>query len=376
MEELRALRRQWAGLAIFSLLFFAWFFIILRNSADPGNALRWIMLAGIGLVYLFSRVWLLLGTNHRVNEVNLLPALGLGNTVTILRGVLVAGLAGFLLLPRLTGWQGWLPGAFYTLAAMLDYVDGWLARSRNQATRLGEALDLHVDSLGVLVATLLVVHYGQAPVWYLLVGMARYLFLGGIWLRRKLGRPVYTLPPSLSRRALAGIQMSLLFVLLWPVFTPPATHVAAALFSIPFLFGFTRDWLFASGVLHPSHGVAKSTSWGTTWFPVVLRLSVIVVGGSKCLGSLPNFRIGVDDLQWVFVGAQALTLLLTVLGVAGRSAAILGLGLIGVQQVQTVLVLQDWILMGLFTALLYLGSGKFSLWKPEEPLIYRRAGEK
>jgi len=373
---LKPLQKQWARLAVFSLVFFIWFWAFLASWWQPVYVLRWGVLAGLGLTYMLWMVWRLLNLNHRLSESVLLPTLGLGNSVTIIRGLLVAGLVGFLLTPRPLGWQAWLPGILYTAAALLDYVDGYLARSRNQSTRLGELLDLNIDGIGVLTATLLVVLYRQVPAWYLLVGMARYLFMAGIWVRRRLGRPVYDLPPSLSRRALAGVQMSFLFVLLWPIFSPPATIVAAALFSIPFLTGFTRDWFYVSGVLHPSEDSDLQQSWIARWLPVGLRLGVVVLIIGQMVDRFNALPVsGVSVFGSVWIAADVLVLILIGLGAAGRSAAIIGLCLIGISQISIGITSLQWMLMGVYTALLYLGSGIFSIWKPEDRLIYRRAGE-
>ena len=90
----------------------------------------------------------------------------------------------------------------------------------------------------MLAACLLLIQYGQAPVWYILVGLARYLFVFGLWLRQKMGLTNYPLPPNRIRRGLAGSQMGFIAVILLPVFTPPATLVAATLFMTPFSIAF------------------------------------------------------------------------------------------------------------------------------------------
>ena len=148
----------------------------------------------------------------------LLPSLGWGNRLTLLRGVLVGGMLGFLFLPRPAGLAGLDPGhSVHACQTSADFFDGYVARVTDHATRLGEILDMSFDGLGVLVASVLAVQYGQAPAWYLLVGAARYLFLAGEWLRRRLGRPIYPIPPSLNRRVFAGLQMGFLAAVLLPL---------------------------------------------------------------------------------------------------------------------------------------------------------------
>jgi hypothetical protein len=75
-------------------------------------------------------------------------------------------------------------------------------------------------------------------------------------------------------------------------------------------------------------------------------------------------------------GLELVVALLLLFGAAGRLTAILGLILLGLQQMSAPLSAFQIALAGLFTALLYLGTGGLSLWKPEDRLITRRAGER
>jgi hypothetical protein len=68
-------------------------------------------------------------------------------------------------------------------------------------------------------------------------------------------------------------------------------------------------------------------------------------------------------------------LLAVVLGAAGRASAILALGLLGVQQFYTGFTLGEVVLVALYSAILFTGTGALSLWKPEDWFIYHRAGE-
>ena len=246
-SALASLRLRWVGLAIALTLMVATGFGWLFTAWQPVYAFRWSALAAGVSIYLLSILWQGLPYNYRFDEKRLLPYFGPGNALTLVRGILLAALAGFLFSPLPPRELAWLPGLIYTLAATADQFDGYLARRSKQVTRLGEMLDLSLDGLGVLIASVLVVQYGQVPAWYLLVGLARYLFLAGIWLRRRLGKPVYALPTSSTRRPLAGAQMGFMAVVMWPVFSPPFTYLAATLFAIPFLIGFARDWLMISG---------------------------------------------------------------------------------------------------------------------------------
>ena len=137
-----------------------------------------------------------------------------------------------------------------------------------------------MDSLGVLSVSILSVQFGQVPWWYLPVGLARYIFLGGIWIREKLELPVYELPFSVRRRGFAGLTMGLFFVILYPVFKPPGTHLAAAVFAIYLLGGFIWDWFLTIGWLPPQPGerFLRLQNIVLQYIPIILRGSSLAYG--------------------------------------------------------------------------------------------------
>lgn len=355
-------------------------------------AWRWATLAGLALGYLLWMLWGALKENvlreaEFFQPETLLPYFGAANWISLARGLLIVAVLGFLGSPRPEGWLAWLPGLVYTLAVLFDFVDGYLARRLNQTTRLGEILDMTLDGLGVLAATLLVVKYGQVPAWYLLVGLARYLFLAGLWLRRKLKLPVYEMLPNMARRAQAGLQMGFIFVMLWPIFSPPGTHIAAVFFSLPFFAGFLWDWLTVSGVVNATTGqrLEPLRRLMVSWLPLALRLGVVLLLVAPALAWVTSYQsqarpfIDQGAAELLVAGlatAECLVLLLIATGTAGRIAGILGLCLLGVRQIYFPLNSEQILLAFLFAGMIYFGSGLFSAWKPEDLFIYRRLGER
>lgn len=207
------------------------------------HATRWaIPVLGIAGYELWL-VWNGLVDNHSEGGNIQRTGLGIGNVLTISRGMLIALLSGFLLVSPPTGALRWLPGILYAGSILLDFLDGYLARRTGTTTVLGRTLDVEFDALGLLVAPLLAVRYGQLPLWYLAVGVARYLFVGGIRIRQWRSLPVVPLPPSRVRRVLAVLQMLVVSGSLLPIFQPPLTTVVATVAMIPFLAGFFQDWL-------------------------------------------------------------------------------------------------------------------------------------
>lgn len=175
--------------------------------------------------------------------------LGMANRITLLRGLLIGETAGFLAILPVQASAGllYVPALLYTLAAALDGLDGVVARRQQQTTRLGTELDTALDAFGLVIAPLFAVFTGKLPAVYLLVSVAYYLFQWGIRWRQQRGLPVYGLPPSQVRRYLAGAQMVLVALALWPPLPGAVTQWFGIALMIPLLLGFCRDWLHVSG---------------------------------------------------------------------------------------------------------------------------------
>lgn len=373
--EITRLRQLWRNFSLISLFLLLSGALFLGSAWESRYALRWLALSGPVLAYLLVVFRMGLSYNHRPEEARVLPTLGAGNLMTLGRGVLLAALVGFLFSPRPLGWLAWIPGVLYTLACAADYLDGYLARRSNHATRLGEILDMSFDGVGVFAAATLAVQYGQAPTWYLLIALARYLFLTGMWIRKIFGQPNHPLVPSSARRVLAGLQMGFIAVILWPVMAPPASLFAGTLFGVPFLIGFSLDWLTVSGVLRPS-GTSRrfldtATHWMVNNLPVLLR-GLVLAGLIWMTMQYPQ-QPGLPE--WL-LAVQWFAALLVISGSAGRIFAAAGLILIGIQQVFIPMQAEHYLLAVIYTTLLFIGTGNYSLWKPEDQAVFRRPGER
>lgn len=73
----------------------------------------------------------------------------------------------------------WLSVAIFLIAAMTDWVDGYLARRLNQITELGKFLDPLVDKLLILAPLLPLIKLGQVPAWGVFLILARELTVAG-----------------------------------------------------------------------------------------------------------------------------------------------------------------------------------------------------
>lgn len=155
------------------------------------------------------------------------------------RGLLVALTAGHLRIPEVAA-------PAYAVAVVLDGIDGRVARRFKRETLLGSTLDIEIDAVGILVASLAGIALEKLPPWYLAIGLARYFFVVGIEIRRRTRQPVRDLDPSRLRRLLAGSQMGFLAVALWPQIPEAFSQTAAYPFGAMTLAMFLRDWRFAS----------------------------------------------------------------------------------------------------------------------------------
>ncbi|MGH2581360.1 MAG: CDP-alcohol phosphatidyltransferase family protein [Anaerolineales bacterium] len=366
-RSLLALRRKWLALFVFSLFAISGLSLFVYSHFREPRAIGWGTVSALTLALQMFHLRPLLNLNVSISTRRLAGRFGPGTQLSLLRMLGISMLSGFIGVEKISSGLAWAPFGLYLLANIADLFDGYAARLSGHQTLLGERLDLDLDGRGLLIASILVYQYGRVGWWFLLVGAARYLFMFGSWLRLRRGLRVHKLKENLGRRALAGTQMGLCTALLAPVFSPPETIVAAGLFMIPFLANFSYDWLQVSGGVKRVDSILQRLSGlaglAKHWLPVFLRLvaSAILFQWAALASSFPALQM----LNFLFAFAL-------LLGVAVRILSIAVLIEIGfLSQIQP-----GWALLICCTTLLFLGSGSFSLWRPEDYLIKRRLGER
>ena len=220
---------------------------LLRGLFPSDEMFRWVFHpATIAGCCWAGQLWYV---GHSVNTPQVAGRLiGLANGLTVLRGGLYAVVAGFVVVPSATG-LAWVPAVCYGAGAVLDRMDGAVARTVGQQTELGTRLDMAFDTFGFVAAPLVAVLWGQLPVWYLSISAARYVFLAGVYWRRYQGRPVYDTPDSNLGRYLAGVQMAFITVALVPTAPTSVVWTVAPFVLAPSLLVFGRDLLAISGRL-------------------------------------------------------------------------------------------------------------------------------
>jgi CDP-diacylglycerol--glycerol-3-phosphate 3-phosphatidyltransferase len=253
----KRLQHIWWTAVIYCFCLLSGGFWIFKDDWQNLHGLQGMFQTTIITAYILILLRIGMPLNYHPRQQVLHSNLGYGTWLTITRAMLIAILAGYLFQPWppsriFPGRLSWAPGILYLAASFLDYLDGRVARAQQYETRLGAFLDINLDALGLLIAPLLAVWYGQLPYAYLSVGAAYYLLVFCIWLRKKSSMPVFEIQPRRSARIIAGFQMGFVGIALLPAISSAITTVAAYIFMIPLLAGFAKDWLVASGYRTPN----------------------------------------------------------------------------------------------------------------------------
>jgi len=378
---LRSLERRWLSTACLGVAGLLGGSGLLLGQLGAALTLRWLGAAAVVFGYQLAFVRPRLRLNLRVGETNLPPELGPGNSLSLARGVLLAMLAGFLVVPWPGGALAWAPAALYVAADLADYFDGYLARISRHATRLGEAIDLEFDALGLLAGVGVAIHFGQLPLWFLPFGLARYAFVFGQWILERTGRGSRPLPESVSRRPIAGLTMAFISAALWPVVLPSVATLAAVLFAVPFTFSFGRDGLVVSGLLDPRSDAYIRRRLGFKrvvlhWLPPFMRLALAAALALLTANMLATGSAWGPAAQAILLGVQVVTGACIAVGFVGRLASIGLIAPLALGAYADGLVPLRGVSLGLAIGILILGTGALSLWKPEETMFRRRAGER
>jgi CDP-diacylglycerol--glycerol-3-phosphate 3-phosphatidyltransferase len=100
------------------------------------------------------------------------------NKITLIRIFLVPILLVFLISPH--GWFPTIAATIFLIAAFTDWLDGHLARSTNQVTRLGQLLDPVADKILLTSALVSLVGRQVVPAWIVAIIVCRELAITGL----------------------------------------------------------------------------------------------------------------------------------------------------------------------------------------------------
>ena len=106
----------------------------------------------------------------------------LPNLLTYGRILAIPALVALLFWPR-DDWMRWIALAIYVVAAVTDYLDGWIARAWSQQSAIGRMLDPIADKLLVCALLLMLVADGTIHGWSLwaaIVILCREILVSGL----------------------------------------------------------------------------------------------------------------------------------------------------------------------------------------------------
>lgn len=111
-------------------------------------------------------------------------------------------------------YADWFALVLFVVASVTDYIDGYLARSWGQITRIGQMIDPIADKAMVVIALMVIVGYSSMSPWLVLPAtfiVFREIFVSG--LREFLGQTAGTLSVTRLAKWKTFIQMIALAVL-------------------------------------------------------------------------------------------------------------------------------------------------------------------
>jgi CDP-diacylglycerol---glycerol-3-phosphate 3-phosphatidyltransferase len=104
--------------------------------------------------------------------------MNLPNSLTMLRIAAIPLIAALLMSPTQTA--GFWAAIVFALAAITDWLDGYLARRMGIVTVFGKFLDPIADKLIVMAAMIMILPFGRVPAWMVLVILGREIIITGL----------------------------------------------------------------------------------------------------------------------------------------------------------------------------------------------------
>lgn len=137
----------------------------------------------------------------------------ISNKLTFLRIAMIP----FFMVAMEMNWGLW-PMIIFALASFTDFLDGYLARKRNEITNLGKFLDPLADKLLTMTAFIYLVAVQVLPVWAVVIILARETAVTG--LRVLAAKDGLVMAASVWGKVKTSTQMISLIILLMAWGTP------------------------------------------------------------------------------------------------------------------------------------------------------------
>lgn len=105
-------------------------------------------------------------------------SMNLPNKLTILRVILIPFFVFFMLTDYVEG-SNWIAVAFFCIASLTDFLDGYIARKYNLVTNFGKFMDPLADKMLVSSAFICLVAQGRIAAWIVIIIIAREFVISG-----------------------------------------------------------------------------------------------------------------------------------------------------------------------------------------------------
>jgi CDP-diacylglycerol--glycerol-3-phosphate 3-phosphatidyltransferase/cardiolipin synthase len=141
--------------------------------------------------------------------------LNIPNLLTWARILLIPLVVGVYYMPLTPPEQNFIATAAFLVAAVTDWIDGWLARKLNQMSAFGAFLDPVADKLMVAAALVMLVHLNRADVALAVIIIGREIAISALreWMA-KIGA-AKSVAVSLVGKLKTITQMTAIPMLLW-----------------------------------------------------------------------------------------------------------------------------------------------------------------
>ena len=116
--------------------------------------------------------------NSKEIKEKLLQGVGHPNSLTLFRIAAVPLLVVLMLSP--SKWAGIFAAIIFSVAAVTDYFDGYVARRFGLVSSLGKIMDPLADKLLVASAFIMMIPHGRVPAWVVCVIIGRELAVTGL----------------------------------------------------------------------------------------------------------------------------------------------------------------------------------------------------
>lgn len=215
-------------------------FVSITSKHTLPSSIQGLLAAGI-----WTGIWwgVVMFVTIRVPERVEATRITLASWITIIRGGITGAFIGILAAGNPSSSTGLIVATLFAVVGLLDLVDGYVARATDAVTDVGARLDTEADALLVLTGSIFVVWIGVAPVLFLAVGFARYLYVAGLWVRNYLGWEIY----NETNRQLNRICFVMVLLAIWiGLLLGSENQVVSSMFLIVagvFLVNFVRSWV-------------------------------------------------------------------------------------------------------------------------------------